>query len=42
MEAIFALAKGDRAKAASGLESLSGSNEYAKLILDFWKTKENE
>lgn len=40
-EAILALAKGDRAKAASGLQSISSSNEHAKLILEFWNVKEN-
>lgn len=38
-EAILALAKGDRKKAADGLRSVS-ENEYAKIILDIWKDKE--
>lgn len=38
-EAILALAKGDRAKAAGILGSMD--SEYAKLILEFWNTKEN-
>jgi tetratricopeptide (TPR) repeat protein len=41
-EAMLALGKGDRDKAASLLDSLSSHNVYAKLILDFWKTKENK
>ncbi|MGZ3649682.1 MAG: tetratricopeptide repeat protein [Bdellovibrionota bacterium] len=41
-QAMLALAKGDRDKAASILGDLSGHNEYAKLILEFWKTKENK
>jgi cellulose synthase operon protein C len=41
-EAIYLLAKGDRAAAAQKLDALSGSNEYAKLITDFWNTKESE
>lgn len=40
-EAVLALARGDRNKAASGFESLAGRNEMAKLILEFWNTKEN-
>jgi tetratricopeptide (TPR) repeat protein len=39
-EAIQALAKGDRAKASSTLESMD--SPYAKLILDVWNTKEND
>lgn len=41
-EGILALAKGDRAKAAQIFESLKDSNEYAKLILDTWNTKESQ
>jgi hypothetical protein len=40
--AVLALAKGDRAAAAAGFQALEGNNEYAKLILDFWNTKEND
>lgn len=39
-EAILALSKNNRDKAADKLGDLAGHNEYAKLILDFWKTKE--
>lgn len=41
-EAVYALAKGDRAGAAQKFEALSGSNEFAKLITDSWNTKESE
>lgn len=41
-EAMLALGKGDRDKAASILDGLSSHNDYAKLILDFWKTKDNK
>lgn len=40
--AILALAKGDRTKAAADLDTLAGSNEFARLILDFWNTKETD
>lgn len=40
-EAVLALGKGDRAKAARGFDSLAGSNEFARIITDFWNTKEN-
>lgn len=40
-EAVLALAKGDRPKAASMMESMSGSNEYAKIVLEFWNAKES-
>lgn len=39
-EGVLALAKGNREKAAGIFESLADHNELAKLILDFWKTKE--
>jgi hypothetical protein len=39
-EAVLALAKGDRNKAASLMQGLSERNEFAKLILEFWNTKE--
>ncbi len=39
-EAILALAKGDRSRAASRMESMD--NEFAKLILEFWNTKESK
>ena len=39
VDAILALAKGDRAKAGNLLGSLD--SEYAKLILEFWNSKEN-
>lgn len=38
-EAVLTLAKGNRDKAASAFESLSGSNEYAKLILEVWNAQ---
>jgi tetratricopeptide (TPR) repeat protein len=38
-EAILALGKGNRDKAADLLGQLSSQNEYAKLILEFWNTK---
>ncbi len=40
-EAILALAKGDRSRAANQLESLADDNEFARMILDFWNTKES-
>jgi Tfp pilus assembly protein PilF len=41
-EACLALAKSNRDKAADLFGDLAGHNEYAKIILDFWKTKENK
>ena len=41
-EAALALAKGNRDKAASIFGDLAGHNEYAKLVLDFWNTKEGK
>jgi TolA-binding protein len=41
-DAIYSLAKGDRAAAGQKLDSLSSGNEFAKLITDFWNTKESE
>jgi tetratricopeptide (TPR) repeat protein len=41
-EAVHALARGDRNRAASLLGGMAASNEYAKLILDFWNTKESK
>jgi tetratricopeptide (TPR) repeat protein len=40
-EAVLALGKGDRATAANLFNSLAGESEYARLISDFWNTKEN-
>lgn len=41
-EAILALAKGERNKAANAIESLASENEFAQLILTFWNTKETK
>ena len=41
-DAILSLAKGDRDGAAQKLNGLADSNEFAKLITDFWNTKESE
>jgi len=40
-KAVLLLAKGDRARAAASLQAMAGSNEYAKLIIDTWNTKES-
>lgn len=41
-EAVLALAKGDREKAADKFADMAGRNEFARLIVDTWKTKENK
>jgi hypothetical protein len=40
VDAILALAKGDRSKASNTLDSMD--SEYAKLILEFWNAKEKD
>ncbi len=41
-EAVIALAKGNREKAAEIFGDLSGNNEFARLILENWTTKGNK